>query len=67
MLTQRTFSIEELTKIDIKWFTEDEKLSCMSLLEHEKAKIASYLQSEATKKIALDKLIDTLALSLPLV
>ena len=43
MLAQRSFSMGELTKVDLSVFSEEEKKECLAIISREEAKVEEFL------------------------
>lgn len=61
MLTQRSYSVERLTTINVQDFTKEEKEKIIQIMDIQEAKIKTFLQLQANKRQDLDLLTEELA------
>jgi hypothetical protein len=55
LLTQRSFSLDRLTEIDLQQsFTPEERNRCTEIMREEEAKIKNYLQLQVNKREDLE-------------
>ena len=64
LLTQRSYSLERLTLVEMSQFSKQERDRCFQLMEIEEAKIRAYLNIQEAKRQEVEQQADILALCL---
>ena len=54
MFNQKSYSLEMLTEIDLRIFSEEDKKKCIVLMDLEKAKIEKSLEKDKQERVKLD-------------